>query len=236
MIHRFPAAPAEAGLRRHAATAVSLALHALLLALLLVPVGVAVKQGLLDRLAVYLVPPDLPSGNASPQGEAAFAAVRSRAGTAARAPLARPTTDTPNPNASRGELPLLSAVALQAATRPRAADHALTELEVDSAAVRDPASAAPEYPPALLKRGFEGFAAVLYVVDTLGTVDTVTYRVIAASHPDFAGAVRRALPEMHFRPALQQGHRVRQLVQQTFRFRVTLRDTLPTPRPPQPTA
>jgi TonB family protein len=78
-----------------------------------------------------------------------------------------------------------------------------------------------------LQRGIEGSAAVRYVVDTLGNVDTLTYRVVSATHEEFALAVRRALPHMRFRPAVQGGQRVRQLVQQTFTFRVTRRDTVP---------
>lgn len=237
MIRLFAAATSDPVIRRNAATAASLALHGLVLALLLVPVGVAVKQGLFEHLVVYLVPPDKPAGDEHSLGDAPFAAVASDAGAGGQqgAPAAREATD-PDVIVTRGDVPLMGALELVAASRPRAEDNAMTELEVDSAVVRDPTSAAPDYPPALLRRGFEGSAAVLYVVDTLGGVDTLTYRVIAASHPDFAVAVRRALPEMRFRPAIQRGHRVRQLVQQTFRFRIVPRDTLRAPQPQHPTA
>jgi TonB family protein len=97
---------------------------------------------------------------------------------------------------------------------------ALTVLEVDSAVVRDPTSAAPEYPAHLLHSGVQGRAEVRYVVDTLGSVDTLSYRVLRASHVDFAVSVRRALPNMRFRPAMQGGRRVRQLIEQTFSFRI----------------
>jgi TonB family protein len=93
-------------------------------------------------------------------------------------------------------------------------------LEVDSAVVFDPTSAAPEYPPHLQAKGIEGYAQVRYVVDTSGLVDTMTYRVLNTSNSDFAVAVRRALPNMHFRPAMQSGFKVRQLVEQNFRFRL----------------
>jgi hypothetical protein len=99
----------------------------------------------------------------------------------------------------------------------RPEDHAYTELQVDSAASRDPSSAAPDYPRWMLQKGIEGSAAVLYVVDSTGTVDTTTYRVISATHPDFSMAVRLALPASAS-AGVSEGHPVRQLVQQTFRF------------------
>jgi len=236
MLRLFASRTSDAVIRRNAATAASLALHAALLALLLVPVGVAVKQGLLEQLAVYLVPPDALGGDTPSRGDAPFSTVSSAAGAAAPGPVPRRESPRADAIVAGGDLPLMSAVNLLVAARPRAEDHALSEIEVDSAVVRDAASAAPEYPRALLKRGFEGTAAVLYVVDTLGLVDTVTYRVIAASHPDFAAAVRLALPDMRFRPAIQQGHRVRQLVQQTFRFRITRTDSIRAPNELPPTA
>ena len=111
-------------------------------------------------------------------------------------------------------------------------DNALTEVEVDSTVVRDPTSAAPSYPPQLLAKGIEGSVLARYVVDTTGRVDTLTWRVISTTHPDFAEAVRQTLGGMHFRPAIQGGSRVRQLVEQTFRFRITPAD----PKRPAPSA
>jgi len=108
-------------------------------------------------------------------------------------------------------------------------------LEVDSTVFRDPMSAAPEYPANLLDRGIEGSASVRFVVDTTGVVDTVSYRVLRATHADFAVAVRMALPGMRFRPAIRAGVKVRQLVEQTFSFRIAPKDSLlvvPRPKPP----
>lgn len=114
-------------------------------------------------------------------------------------------------------------------------DSIKTELEVDSAVIRYHDSAAPEYPAALLRRRVEGFAVVQYVVDTAGRADTATFRVVTASHPEFALAVRATLPKMRFRPAFVANQRVAQLVQQPFSFRIV--DTTATGdrtrRPPQ---
>ena len=48
---------------------------------------------------------------------------------------------------------------------------AFMDIEVDSAAERHPDSAAPTYPPELMKQGIEGYASVRFVVDTTGRVD-----------------------------------------------------------------
>jgi TonB family protein len=185
------------------------------------------KEDLLDRLVVFLVPPDKTGGKAPGAGAASWNSVAADAG---RVQSGVPATGDDSRLAARGKIPTPQASDLTAADRPLPGDNALTVLEVDSAVVRDPASAAPDYPAQLLARGVEGFASVRYVVDTTGLVDTLTYHVIEATAPDFAVEVRRVLPAMHFRPALQGGRRVRQLVEQTFRFRIAPTDGAPKTR------
>jgi TonB family protein len=109
-------------------------------------------------------------------------------------------------------------------------DSIKTELEVDSAVIRYEDGVAPTYPPVLLRRRMEGSVLVQYVVDTLGHADTSTFRVLSATHPDFARAVKAALPDMRFRPAIMASRLVPQLVQQPFAFRIV--DTTRTRRPP----
>lgn len=236
MIRLFAPPTSDAVLRRSALTAGNLLLHVLALVVLAVPIGQAIESGLLDRSVVYLVPAEKPGGIEHSLGEAPVAAVATNAGREARGAPAE--TEAPESEAieARGEVPVFSAADLAGTSQPRAVEKALTELEVDSAVVRDPLSAAPHYPSMLLRKGVEGSAAVLYIVDTLGAVDTMSYRVVAATHAEFAVAVRRALPDMRFRPAIQSGHRVRQLVQQTFRFRITPRDSIRAPQDAAPPA
>jgi TonB family protein len=81
-------------------------------------------------------------------------------------------------------------------------DSIMTELQVDSAVVRYEDGAAPSYPESMLRRRIEGSVIVQYVVDTLGHADTTTFRVISATHVDFARAVKSTLPRMRFRPAI----------------------------------
>lgn len=99
-------------------------------------------------------------------------------------------------------------------------DSIMTELQVDSAVVRYEDGAAPSYPESMLRRRIEGSVIVQYVVDTLGHADTTTFRVISATHVDFARAVKSTLPRMRFRPAVMANRLVPQLVQQPFAFRI----------------
>lgn len=224
MIRLFAPPTPDAVIRRNAMTAGSFVLHVAVVVLLFVPLSQAVKQVLLDRQPIYLVPPDEHAGQPELQGVAPAVAPLARSGPDPNAVVVAQAESPQQQPAAKGEVPLLSLTELQGAVAPRPEDHALTELQVDSAAVRDPLSAAPRYPKHLLQNGIEGLAAVLYVVDSTGLVDTTTYRIISATRPEFAVAVRQALPDMRFRPAIQDGQPVRQLVQQTFRFRIN-RDT-----------
>ena len=227
MIRLFAPPTPDAVIRRNAMTAGSFALHVIVLALLFIPIGRAVQQGLLERLAVFLVPPDDQGGEEHSGGAAPAAAVATESGPGQGAPA--PEGMEGPALRSSAKVPLLSMANLDPVRLLRPEDHALTELQVDSVVVRDPTSAAPEYPRWMLQKGIEGSAAVLYVVDSTGLVDTTSYRVISATHEDFAEAVRLSLPEMRFRPAIQQGHAVRQLVQQLFRFRINRTDSIRAP-------
>jgi protein TonB len=223
MIRIFSPSTRDGLLRPDAVTTVNFLVHVAVGVLLSVPLGHAVESGLADRLVVYLVPPDQAGARDRGPGQLPWRSSASAAGETAGRPAPFPDSDPVTP---RGAAPAVEATEVEAATRLLPGDNALTVLEVDSVVARDPASAAPEYPPRLLAQGVEGYAAVRWVVDSTGAVDTLTYRVVQANHPDFAVAVRQALPRMRFRPAIREGHRVRQLVEQTFRFKITPGDTV----------
>lgn len=99
-------------------------------------------------------------------------------------------------------------------------DTAFSVLEVDEEVERHEWSAAPLYPPELLAQGAEGVVFALFVVDTTGLVDSTSVRVLSSPHPMFTASVRDALVQMHFKPAIRGGEKVRQLVEQHFRFRI----------------
>ena len=234
MIRLFAPSTHDPLFRRNAVTASNLFLHLLVATALFIPLQKAAREALLDRLVVYLVPPDEPGSREKGHGDIPWNSPATAAGLLHQA--ATPTNGS-DAIVARGTVPTLDALDLEAADRILPGDNAFTVLEVDSAVVRDPTSAAPEYPQHLLVGGVEGSAFVRFVVDTTGVVDTMTYRVVTATHPDFAVAVRRALPDMKFHAAQQAGHKVRQLVEQTFRFRITRQDSVRAvgglkPRPP----
>jgi TonB family protein len=99
-------------------------------------------------------------------------------------------------------------------------DTAFSVLEVDEEVERHEWSAAPLYPPELLAKGVEGVVFAVFVVDTTGLVDSTSVRVLSSPHPMFTSAVRSALGQMHFKPAVRSGEKVRQLVEQHFRFQI----------------
>ena len=95
-----------------------------------------------------------------------------------------------------------------------------SELEVDSAAVRDPDSAGPVYPPKLLALKVEGGTVAQFVVDSMGKIDVSSLVILESTHPDFTQAVREVLPRMKYQPAHLGKRAVAQLVEQRFGFRI----------------
>jgi TonB family protein len=99
-------------------------------------------------------------------------------------------------------------------------DSVFSVLQVDQMVERYATSAAPIYPPDLLKIGTEGQVQATYVVDTTGAVDTTSIQIEQSDDPRFTASVRDALGLMRFRPARRGGKKVRQLVEQSFRFHI----------------
>lgn len=99
-----------------------------------------------------------------------------------------------------------------------AGDRVFTRESVDRVVAMLPGSTAPRYPEMLRAAGIEGEVRAQFVVDTLGRADVATLRILQSDHPQFAESIRSALPRLRFAPAEVRGIRVRQLVQQPFRF------------------
>lgn len=74
------------------------------------------------------------------------------------------------------------------------------------------------YPAPLRASGMSGTVIAEFVVDTLGQIEAANFGIVSSSHPLFSDAVRAAARDAHFRPALRQGQRVRQLVRQPVEF------------------
>lgn len=79
----------------------------------------------------------------------------------------------------------------------------------------------PRYPDALRRDRVEGAVRTTFVVDTLGRVETGSLRVLESAHPLFERAIRDVVGALRFVPAEAEGRRVRQLVEQSFLFRLT---------------
>lgn len=197
-------------------TVASLLIHAALLGLVLLAYRERpAPRSLIEEFVTFLVPPDEKAGSeASPPIAWSEVEGTGTGGTGTGGATATPSgdariapADTSGPPASPATLPLIG-------------DSVLTEVQVDSAVRRYPESAAPEYPLSLLEQSIEGYATVSFVVDTTGLADLTSFQVLDASHREFGLAVRRALPHMRFRAAILMGTKVRQLVQQTFTFRI----------------
>ena len=119
-------------------------------------------------------------------------------------------------------IPPSAAVAPVAAVRVPDPPHAFSEIEVDSAAARDPSSEGPIYPPKLLEARIEGLTVVQFIVDSLGHVDPSSIKILESSHAAFTAAVRDVLPRMKYQPAKIGKHPVAQLVEQRFGFRIAV--------------
>jgi outer membrane biosynthesis protein TonB len=99
-------------------------------------------------------------------------------------------------------------------------DSVYSILMVDETAARMEGSAAPAYPFELMKQNLEGVVMVRYVIDSTGHAELGSLEVLSSTHPLFLQAVRDALPGMRFSAALLNGHPVRELVEQSFAFRL----------------
>ena len=110
-----------------------------------------------------------------------------------------------------------------------AASGTFFEFQVEQPVHYASGSATPRYPSILKQAGVEGEVLASFVVDTMGRADVGSYKVLKTTHELFSNAVRDALPNMTFVPAMIRGRKVRQLVQTPFVFGIAR--TAPTVRP-----
>ena len=170
----------------------------------------------------YFIPRDRLIGSRPKQERITFMSTESRAGGGVVDVAKKSSAETkpehdPGPGLTELDSQLSEA---QTPTPESTGDSVMTVLEVDSAAARYDESAAPPYPPSMLEKKIEGTVGIQYVVDTTGRADTSSVVILSATHKDFAASVRQTLPLMQFHPAVMNGQKVRQLVQQMFAFRI----------------
>lgn len=103
---------------------------------------------------------------------------------------------------------------------PQAGSPATTtffEYQVDKPATLR-ASVKPRYPAALKSSGLSGEVWAQFVVDETGRVDMRTFKSLKSPAPEFTAAVKEVLPAWRLDPAIRQGRKVKQLVEQAFVF------------------
>jgi len=94
------------------------------------------------------------------------------------------------------------------------------DFQVEKPVVQVPGTASPRYPEVLRSSGVEGEVSAQFVVNEEGRADASTLKILKSSNDLFSSAVRNALPNMRFYAAEVGGKKVKQLVQQTFQFRL----------------
>lgn len=78
----------------------------------------------------------------------------------------------------------------------------------------------PRYPDALRSSNVEGAVVMHFIVSADGRVEPGSIAVVSSPNKAFSDAVRTALLSARYRPAQAGGHAVRQLVEQSFSFRL----------------
>jgi hypothetical protein len=78
----------------------------------------------------------------------------------------------------------------------------------------------PDYPGDLLATWVSGSVVLQFVIDTTGSVDKRSVLLVDYTSPEFATSCLQALYLMHYRPAELDHHKVRELVEQPFAFKM----------------
>jgi TonB family protein len=206
----------------------SAALHVAVVVALVWTVGDVLDRPEAPGQLASFIPPPPPTGPSTVGGGDHVAAFASLAYFSGTGDGVSGQAEKTNRRAGRAARHDDSTVAVVADTAPTLGDNVYTSFEVDNAVQFSDGSAVPQYPPELLARRVPGTVTVRFVVDTSGAADIQSLQIIDSSDPQFAASVRDALPRMKFQPARLNGKRVRQLVEQPFRFNVdTTRPTIP---------
>ena len=112
----------------------------------------------------------------------------------------------------------------QAASSPSArTDTTYFDFQVQKQAFPVPGITPPAYPEPVRVANVEGEVLVQFAVDTLGLVDFSTVKFLKSTNPWFASAVLGYLPRLRLTPALIDGHKVRELIQQPYAFNLKRR-------------
>jgi outer membrane biosynthesis protein TonB len=116
---------------------------------------------------------------------------------------------------------LAQARQVSTASTPANTIQAYFDFQVEKPVLARPNNPRPEYPRDVRVHTRGGEVEIRFVVDTNGRADMTTFEALNTSSESVTTSVRDALPSMRFYPAESDGHKVRQVVRQTFRFAPT---------------
>jgi TonB family protein len=207
-------------------TAISVVAHVVLVGAAVYGTGVSARQleqAIADRVSYlhYLPPPDRRPASADVAEHLRYidvgtrgAVLPERADGRVIAPVG--TATSRQPGGDQGDEPRPSAPSEAVESR----DSVYSMLDVEETAARTAGSAAPVYPADLMKEGKEGGVFIRFIVDSSGRADSGSIEVVRSTHMSFTQSVRQAVPLMLFTPATVGGQHVRQMVEQSFEFRL----------------
>jgi TonB family protein len=204
--------------------AFSMAAHAAIIGAAVYGTGQAAQE-LQDRqttTVTYLAPPDRQVASRDMVEHLQFVDVSVGAAVGGDPMPAGSAPPTPEQFEAPHVEPVSGTEELMQAGRPfsPSPDSVYSILTVDETAARAEGSAAPLYPQDLLREGIEGSVTVRYVVDSAGLAEPGSLTIVATTHPAFTFAVQQAMPGMRFHSAKIAGRPVREVVEQTFHFRI----------------
>ncbi|MDP9177109.1 MAG: TonB family protein [Gemmatimonadota bacterium] len=78
-----------------------------------------------------------------------------------------------------------------------------------------------DYPESMRSSGLEGQVDTQFVVDENGRIQSGSFKVLNSANAAFVDAVKRAIPSMRFKPAKIGNTKVSQVVQQSFKFKLS---------------
>ena len=106
---------------------------------------------------------------------------------------------------------------------PTKAPDPLLDFQAERSAQQIPGTGNIRYPDELRTANVEGEVVGQFVVTADGRYLDGSFKVVKSTNPRFDEAVRNALPNMRFTPALVGGRAVRQMITQPFTFSLSKR-------------
>jgi protein TonB len=114
-------------------------------------------------------------------------------------------------------LPVAAHAQQQVASSAMSTEQTYLAFQVDrTVSIKTPVR--PQYPEALRAGGVEGEVLVQFIVDENGNAQMSTFKVLKSTDNAFTEAVKLAVSSTRYTPAELSGHKVKQLVQQPFKF------------------